>query len=229
MVSGAKNTGFTEDAKLLFFEDGSESSKKEMTRRLRTEFGLAELCGRLNLPDSKLRQAEKLYEQVDTQRFDALVLAGCLVHIVSRKEPVMPRWKKLVAEHCRQLGLEENRLMKRYSDLYWSKNLRSGVNRLKKNGLSLEHVTALDYTDYIFNVFETDEVVRNFVNRRVYMLTEDPEWQSKSNVGIAGALLYLGEERHGEDEVTFEELSQELCLEADTFEDYVEQLSETRH
>lgn len=226
-----EEVGFQNTTSIFDNDQGfQDKSKKERTLMLAYR-----LCERLDIEDGKKEQLDELYDRVNvtslekssgSKGLDLVVLAGSLVHVVSRQAPVSPRWIKLVASECSSLSTEMSRPAYTYSNGYrghWRKSIKSIVSNLKKNqGFDLAPVLGIDYMVYVLKRFDVDRSVETFCLRRMSLFEHDPRFQSKSRVPLSAALIHIGCEFYGSKSLDLEGLSEDLCVQPETVEEYRE-------
>lgn len=216
-----------------------ESDDKTLSRAAKIEYVVEKLCGILKLPESKEREAKRLYDRIRDEKFDDVVpLAGALIWLVSNKEPLRPRWEYLIADACMELCKQEDRIAKSYNTGYWRKRVGEATNRLRDQDFMTDQVTGVDYMWTVLKFWNPDNVseaevesVKMFCMKMMPILENSPsylddghDYMSTKRVGLAAALLVVGTRRYVSDSskhLSVESVSEDLCRDHKTIRKYI--------
>lgn len=199
------------------------------------------LCERLELPDFKVQASKVILDQLNFTRFkksdwnnkgfDHVLVAGAVVYSACRTEPVIPRWKKLIASECREMCKERGRsqgAMRQGVDSYWNRGLRNMISMIKEEeGIDLDPVSAVDIVYYVSDSLELPRVIEGYCLRKMALLSNIPSFQGKDRVVLSAALAIYSIEQHDID-VSYDipELADSLCVNERTVEEHIELIGE---
>lgn len=217
-------TGFQHNTDLTYFKE--EQSSEDVKRRAKVYYVVEKLSGILDLSEEKERQAKDLYDRNLAEQLDEVALGAGLVHVASKQRPVKVRWRRLVAEGCKQLVKDEGRVAQSYNSTYWERELDNVVKKLQGRGIS-GNVTKIDYLQEFLKYYDLSEDVEDFAVKIMYLASVHPSFSGKKPVPLAGAVVRLGWKLLEEDcseHKSFEEVAEDLCVDEETVKSYMELL-----
>lgn len=167
------------------------------------------ICKELDLTDLKIRQCKEIVEQIDFRsvEFNDVAMAGAIVHLVSLRDPIAPRWMDLVSDICNELSNQRKSFQRTYSSKNWRTKIQRCYSQLQGRDFYSDNVTGVHYMYEVLELQgfeglsrEEEGYIRKFCMSMMPLLENSPsyiedcsnDYISKKRVTLAGAILYIG-------------------------------------
>lgn len=186
----ANQLGFHKSKELERFKE-VEFTSKEKEKEVKVFYLVERIGTKLNLPDTKRKQAKQNFHRLKSFDYDTVLLSGALLKVACMNQPFYPRWNAFVADACKKVASEEGRVDGMVDD-GWKTELNEILTSLKKQGLKTDVVVPYEYVDFILNQFSEGDKLRSFVYRNLYRLQYEDGFRNNHAAVTIGCLVYFG-------------------------------------